>query len=92
MTRLLELLRSAIRRCPHGMLVVTECLLGELTCAGRRSSDGVLVIVQPCSSERTPSGPAVWVGPIRDQSDARTVCDWLVDGAWEDQTPPSRYA
>jgi hypothetical protein len=90
-TRLLELLRSAIRRCPHGMLVVTDCLLGELTCATRPSGDGVLMILQPCSIDRTPIGPAMSVGPIGDHGDALTVCDWLAGGAWEEQALPRRF-
>jgi hypothetical protein len=50
--RLLQMLRASIRRCPHGMLVTTGCLLGHLTCATRPSHQGALLLLQPCSTQQ----------------------------------------
>jgi hypothetical protein len=86
--QLLQMLRASIRRCPHGMLVTTECLLGHLTCATRPSHEGVMLLLQPCSTQRLPVGPAQWMGPVNDTADARAVCDWLEQGNWEPHTLP----
>jgi hypothetical protein len=75
--RLLPMLRASIRSCPHGMLVTTGCLLGRLTCATRPSQQGVLLLLQPCSTQRIPTGPAQWMGPVNDTEDARALCDWF---------------
>jgi hypothetical protein len=87
-TQLLQMLRASIRRCPHGMLVTTECLLGHLTCATRPPHEGVMLLLQPCSIQRTPTGPAQWMGPVNDIADARAVCDWLEEGHWQRHTLP----
>ena len=87
--RLLPMLRASIRRCPHGMLVTTGCLLGHLTCATRPSQQGVLLLLQPCSTQRIPTGPAQWMGPVNDTEDARALCDWLEHGNWERHTLPA---
>jgi len=86
--QLLQMLRASIRRCPHGMLVTTGCLLGHLTCAGRPSREGVMLVLQPCSTRRIPTGPAQWVGPVNDTVDARAVCDWLEQGDWQRHALP----
>jgi hypothetical protein len=91
-TQLLLALRGSIRRCPHGMLVTTGCLLGEFTCAVRPSGEGAVLVLQPCSVDRTPAGPARWVGPVRHAVDARVVCDWLERGDWELDALPSRLS
>jgi hypothetical protein len=82
-TRLLQMLRASVRRCPHGMLVITACLLGQFTCATRPSHNGVMLVLQPCSTDRIPTGPPQWVGPVNNSVDARTVRDWLEQGNWE---------
>ena len=86
--QLLQMLRASIRRCPHGMLVTTECLRGHLSCATRPSNEGVLLLLQPCSAQRLPTGPARWVGPITTTADARAACDWLEQGNWQRRTLP----
>lgn len=86
--QLLQMLRASIRRCPNGMLVTTECLLGHLTCATRPAHEGVMLLLQPCSIERTPTGPAQWMGPVNDTADTRAVCEWLEQGNWERRTLP----
>ena len=83
-------LRESIRRCDHGVLVRAGCLLGPLTCATHRRGPGVMVILQPCSVDRRPRGPASWVGPINGQDDVRVVRDWLEQGEWEFQDLPDR--
>ena len=87
-TPLLQMLRASIRRCRHGMLVTTECLLGHFTCATRPPHEGVMLLLQPCSPQRTPTGPAQWVGPVSDTADARAVCEWLEQGNWQRHTLP----
>jgi hypothetical protein len=52
--QLLQMLRASIRRCPHAMLVTTGCLLGQLTCATRPPLEGVILLLQPCSTQRIP--------------------------------------
>src|ERR1700758_2305021 len=54
----LEALRAAVRRCGHGVLVTTECMLGALACATLHNGAGGMVVLQPCSVDRPPSGPA----------------------------------
>jgi hypothetical protein len=81
--QLLQMLRNVIRRCPHGMLVMTECLVGQLTCATRSAHQGAMLVLQPCSIERTPTAPTQWLGPIADVADARLICQWIARGDWD---------
>jgi hypothetical protein len=83
------MLRASIRRCPNAMLVTTGCLLGQLICATRPPLEGVILLLQPCSTQRIPTGPAQWMGPVDDTEDARAVCDWLEQGNWERHTLPA---
>lgn len=87
---LLQMLRASIRRCPHAMLVTTECLLGQLTCGTRGSRDGVMGVLQPCSRHRTPTAPAQWIGPVTGPADARAVRDWVEHGDWNTHELPAR--
>jgi hypothetical protein len=57
-----------IRRCPHGMLVTTACMLGPLACAARPHRSGPIVILQSCSVEHVPIGSARWIVPISDKT------------------------
>jgi hypothetical protein len=84
----LEELRATIRRCAHGMLVTTACMLGPLACAVR--PHGPVVILQPCSVERVPIGSARWIGPINDKADIRALRDWLEQGEWDSGALPDR--
>jgi hypothetical protein len=77
-----EELRATIRRCKHGVLVTTACMLDPLTCAARPHRPGTIVILQPCSVDRVPSGPACRIGPINDKNDVRALRDWLEQGEW----------
>ncbi len=85
---LVPMLRAAVRACPHGMLVTTGCLLGQLNCAARPGLGGVMLVLQPCTRARTPVGPAQWVGPIDDAADVDSVCDWIGQGNWDDAALP----
>ncbi|HUO39431.1 MAG TPA: hypothetical protein VMU34_17025 [Mycobacterium sp.] len=86
----LEELRATVRRCGHGVLITTECMLGALACAARPHGPAAMVILQPCSVDRRPSGPAHWIGPINDTNDIRAVRDWLQRGQWDDHMLPER--
>lgn len=82
-------LRAAIRRCPHAMLVSAACMLGPLTCASRPTGCGVMALLQPCTTDRAARGPAHWIGPITDNSQAAALGDWLERGQWENAPVPT---
>lgn len=86
----LDALRATIRRCDHGMLVITDCMLGVLTCGARIHGPGVMVLLQPCSIDRAPNGPPCWIGPINDKDDVWVVCDWVERGEWDCGVLPAR--
>ena len=86
----LSTLRSTIRRCPHGMLVRASCLLGSLTCASRPTGAGVVVVLQPCTLDRVPSGQALWLGPVNDFDDVAALRGFIERGAWETEPLPER--
>jgi hypothetical protein len=83
----LQQLRAAVRRCPHGVLVVSNCLLGRFGCATPCS--GVTAVLQPCWTDRAASGPALWVGPVTSDGDARALHEWVAQGAWRLSTLPA---
>lgn len=84
----LEELRATIRRCAHGMLVTTACMLGPLACAAQ--PHGPIVILQPCSVEHVPIGSPRWIGPINDTNDIQALRDWLEHGVWDYRALPDR--
>jgi hypothetical protein len=78
---LLARLPGAVRRCPHGVLIRTGCLLHAARCrAGAEHDNGCYLLVQPCDSDRRPHSAVIPVGPILTRDDAETVTRWLVDG------------
>jgi hypothetical protein len=79
---LLEYARATVRRCDHGVLVHTECLLGKLACTTRGSAAGPVLMLQPCTVDRRAVGPALWIGPITSHSDVVQVCGWIETGRW----------
>lgn len=79
---LLSGLREVIRNCPHGVLVQTQCLLGELTCTARPVR-GQVVLLQPCNTERVPTAAVHWIGPVRTDADVTSSCAWIAGGQWE---------
>ena len=87
---IVELLRGAIRRCQHGILVETRCLLGKLTCATSDSSHGPMLLLQPCTVDRVPTAAVVWIGPIDTEADAKQVCRWVTSGQWDHTNLPTR--
>ncbi len=86
----LEALRATIRRCDHGVLVTTGCVLGMVTCPARVHGPGVMVVLQPCSIDRVPSEPAHWIGPINDENDVCVLCEWVQRGEWDCRALPAR--
>jgi hypothetical protein len=80
---LLSALKATVRGCHHGVLIVTECLLGRFTCASSRDRRGVVVMVQPCTIDRRPRGLAHWIGPISDGQDTSTVSSWIARRGWD---------
>jgi hypothetical protein len=85
----LDTLRGAVRRCPHGMLVSVPCLFGGPVCAARAST-GVIAALQPCTTDRAPNGSASVIGPIRDLVDAAQLRAWVQAGRWNPGLLPSR--
>lgn len=75
----LAVLRRTVRRTPHGMLVRARCALGRMWCHTRNSSGngGRAVLVQPCTTGRSPLGAAILIGPVRTADDLATVAQWL---------------
>ena len=84
------LLRGAISRCRHGILVETPCLLGKLTCATRYPRRGPMLRLMPCTVDRVPTAAAVWIGPIDTEADAKEVCRWVASGQWDHANLPAR--
>jgi hypothetical protein len=80
---LMKLLRGVVRQCPHGILVAAQCLLGEFTCAGGYPSKGSMLLLQPCSANRTPNSAAIWIGPVDTDADAKIVSEWVAAGNWD---------
>jgi hypothetical protein len=83
-------LRATIRRCPHGVLATTACLRGPLSCRARPHDRGVMIVLQPCTTERAPHGPTAWIGPIRDDADLEAVRGWIESGHWDLDALPTR--
>lgn len=80
-SQLLGPLRAAIRRCPHGVLISTGCLLGASRCRpGPDHDSGAYLLVQPCDVTRRPRGIAIGIGPVLNRADAAAVAAWLTDG------------
>jgi hypothetical protein len=84
----LQELRKSIRRCPHGILVSAPCLLGKLTCAARTDGPGTMVLLQPCSTDRSPLGPPQWIGPLSSPADTEAAQAWIERGDWTIATLP----
>jgi hypothetical protein len=76
----LDELRGSIRRCTHGLLVT----------AASHDGPGTVIILKPCTRDRSPLGPARWVGPVIDRRDAARVCDWVERGEWDIEELPRR--
>ncbi|TFV59422.1 hypothetical protein E4P42_08405 [Mycobacterium sp. PS03-16] len=86
----LDALRAVVRESALGVLVTSRCLAGRFACATGLHGRGTMVIVQPCTAERRPIGPAHWIGPLTDPADVTTVRDWLRAGAWDPDALPAR--
>jgi hypothetical protein len=78
--RLVPLLRAATRRCPHGVLISAGCLLHAARCRAPGHDSGAYLLVQPCDTDRRPSGTAIGVGPVLTDADAAAAAEWLAFG------------
>lgn len=91
---MLQSLRDTIRRCPHGVLLTSGCILGHLWCRAIRSRTprlaGPIVLVQPCTTERRPIGPAIPVGPLRTLEDLTALGRWLERAPHRNHGLPAR--
>lgn len=85
--RAMDALRRAVRGCPHGVMVSTGCMGKVLHC---RSGCGLHAAVQPCGTDRRPTGPLVRLRPLADEADAEAVGAWLRSGMPDDGTLPGR--
>lgn len=90
--RVLEALRAAIRQTPYGVLVTTGRLGRHLHCPHHEGNlvprAGHRVVVQPCSRDRAPLGPALAFGPLTDPAQAEDLAEWLVEGLRGGRRPP----
>ncbi|MBA2951863.1 hypothetical protein [Streptomyces himalayensis] len=88
----LEPLRAAARQSNFGMLISTACLGRHLYCPHHEGNSvpraGVRVVVQPCSRDRTPLGPALTFGPLTAAAHAEALAAWLADGLPQGRRPP----
>lgn len=75
-------LRELIGCCPHGVLVQTQCLLGELACSARPVR-GQVLLLQPCNTERVPTAAVHWIGPMQTEADVAAACAWIAAGTWD---------
>jgi hypothetical protein len=79
---LLRHLGAATRRCPHGVLISTGCVLRASRCQLAPGHDsGAYLLVQPCDLDRRPRGTAIGIGPVLTAADAAAVADWLAGGS-----------
>jgi hypothetical protein len=79
---LLRHLDAATRRCPHGVLISTGCVLRASRCLRAPGHDsGAYLLVQPCDLDRRPRGIAIGIGPVLTAADAAAVADWLAGGS-----------
>lgn len=89
---ILEPLRAAVRRSGFGMLVRAGCLARHQYCphhAGNRvRRTGLRAVVQPCTRDRTPVGPALAFGPLTEAPHAEALAAWLAEGLRLGQRPP----
>lgn len=76
-------LRDVIGNCPHGVLIQTQCLLGELACSGVRPAGGQVLLLQPCNTDRVPTAAGHWIGPVRTEADVESACAWIAGGKWD---------
>lgn len=83
-------LREVVRNCQHGVLVVTRCMLGAVSCSARVSEREAMLAVQPCTADRVPVSSVQWVGPVRDGVDTDAVCAWIAAGNWNTANLPMR--
>lgn len=86
---LMPALRQTVRNCPHSVLVATQCLLGQLTCATSSREGGVMLIVQPCTNDRVPTGSVQWIGPVTTEVDVAAACEWIANGEWDRNDLPT---
>ncbi|WP_422744412.1 hypothetical protein ACN27E_21035 [Mycobacterium sp. WMMD1722] len=80
---LMPALRETVRNCPHAVLVATQCLLGQLTCATSNHKRGVVLLVQPCTVDRVPTSSVQWIGPVTTDADVTAACRWIANGVWD---------
>ena len=85
-------LRETVRRSPHGVMVRVRCPLGTLFCHARKAvaNAGRVVLVQPCTADRSPLGAAVVVGPVRTAADVAALVRWPEMTPIDEDTLPVR--
>jgi hypothetical protein len=81
-------LRACVWSSRHGVLVVSGCCLGAVSC--RLRSAGPLVLMKPCDVHRRPTGPVVCVGPLRSDDDIAVVQEWIRSARFDPALLPPR--
>lgn len=79
---LLSGLCEVVRNCPHGVLIQTQCLLGDLACSARPVR-GQVLLLQPCNTQRVPTAAVHWIGPVHTEADVTSACTWIAGGRWD---------
>jgi len=80
-------LRDTVGAGRHGVLVISGCTVGGLACRVR--APGAMLVVQPCDTERRPTGRAIHVGPIG-PADVDAVTTWLAGAPLDPAALPAR--
>jgi hypothetical protein len=81
-------LRHVVRESEFGVLVVSGCALGVVTC--RMRAPAPMVAVQPCDTQRRPVGLMIRLGPVRTRDDITRITRWLQSGRFDTDDLPRR--
>jgi hypothetical protein len=81
-------LRHVVRTTKFGVLVVSGCALGAVTC--RMRAPAPMIAVQPCDTQRRPVGLMIRLGPVRTCDDIAIITRWRQSGQSDTDDLPRR--